>query len=715
MGEAAVRPADPAKSGYIFISWYTDNETFDYEWDFGTTPDVDLTLYAKWARIIVLELAAIELIQDPKLIYTHGELLDLSDLKINLLYDDGSFEAVSFNEFDSKGIITIPENGITLSRSLHNDTRIEIHYNGFSTGTGLLIINKAVISNIEFPKASAITFGQELYDSSLTGGDTSMGSFVWLNEKIQPEVNNPGFEVVFIPYNIDDYDFSGITGWNSETNTLTRDVLITVNPAPIAYSPVTVTGPMKGQMPAAAANGDGHFTTGNVIWSTENPQWTQGSEFLPLTVYTAAVTLTANANYTFNNASAAAINGNAAVITANTGNTITISYTFHATTDKGVSSMTIQNSPVLEYTHGNALNLNALSVQLVYDDNSSETVGYIDFEENNIGTNLSHGMILSRSDYHGHTLNVSIGNITQEAGALVVNQKQINLLSISHTKKYDDTPSIVIDLHSIELEGVLATDVGFVHVGVINAAYTSPNAGTKTIDITSITLEGIAGENYFIVTPVNLFAVTGGITKADGAAVNPSFNVVVTTITRTVKISNVQLSNDQQITEFVVSTSDTPPNDSSWIESVIGGHTFTGLDANTPYYIFVRAKESDNYLAGEARLVRHINFNSGVQFIIEYADIIDSAPNISSVTVSLSGGNVNVTMSGAPAGVTYSNIEWYINGALVSDLSGKSAFLINADFLIANNINSAGEHFIMLKLNVNDVPYSKIITITVTE
>jgi len=543
-----------------------------------------------------------------------------------------------------------------------------------------------------------------------------MGSFVWLNEKIQPEVINSGFEVIFTPYNIDDYDFSGITGWNGETNTITRNVEITVNPAPIAYSPVTVTGPMKGQMPVVAANGDGHFTTGNVTWTTENPAWTQSSEFFPLTVYTAAVTLTANANYTFNNASAASINGNAAVITANTGNTITISYTFHATADKGVSSMTIQNSPVLEYTHGDTLNLNTLSVQFVYDDDTSETVEYEDFEENNIGTNLSHGMILSRSDYHGHTLNVSIGNITQEAGALVVNPKQIYLSSISHTKKYDITTSIVIDPHLIELEGVIPADVGYVHVGDINAAYTSANAGTMTINITSITLEGIAGENYFIVTPVNLFAVIGGITKADGATVtNTNFDVLVSTITRTVEISNVQLSSNQQITEFAINTVNTPPDNFSWIESVAGGYTFAGLDANTPYYIFVRAKESDNYLAGEARLVRHINFNSSVQFIIEYADIIDSAPNISSVTVSLSGGNVNVTMSGAPAGVTYSNIEWYINGVLVSDLSGKSAFLINADFLIANNINALGAHFIMLKLNVNDVPYSKILTITVTE
>ena len=47
-GRTAVKPADPAKSGYLFGGWFKE-ETCENEWDFETdTITEDLTLYAKW-------------------------------------------------------------------------------------------------------------------------------------------------------------------------------------------------------------------------------------------------------------------------------------------------------------------------------------------------------------------------------------------------------------------------------------------------------------------------------------------------------------------------------------------------------------------------------------------------------------------------------------------------------------------------------------------
>jgi len=48
MGEKAARPADPVKENYYFLGWYTDNETFSYEWDFKAVPEKNMILYAKW-------------------------------------------------------------------------------------------------------------------------------------------------------------------------------------------------------------------------------------------------------------------------------------------------------------------------------------------------------------------------------------------------------------------------------------------------------------------------------------------------------------------------------------------------------------------------------------------------------------------------------------------------------------------------------------------
>ena len=47
-GQQIKRPPDPSRSGYMFIAWYSDDETFLQEWDFSAIPNKDVTLYAKW-------------------------------------------------------------------------------------------------------------------------------------------------------------------------------------------------------------------------------------------------------------------------------------------------------------------------------------------------------------------------------------------------------------------------------------------------------------------------------------------------------------------------------------------------------------------------------------------------------------------------------------------------------------------------------------------
>ena len=47
-GETVQRPADPYKSGSIFLGWYVDNETFNDLYDFSFVPRQSMTLHAKW-------------------------------------------------------------------------------------------------------------------------------------------------------------------------------------------------------------------------------------------------------------------------------------------------------------------------------------------------------------------------------------------------------------------------------------------------------------------------------------------------------------------------------------------------------------------------------------------------------------------------------------------------------------------------------------------
>jgi uncharacterized repeat protein (TIGR02543 family) len=50
-GDAVVRPADPTKAGYTFISWYVDDSR-TIPWSFSDALTGDTTLYAKWRAIL---------------------------------------------------------------------------------------------------------------------------------------------------------------------------------------------------------------------------------------------------------------------------------------------------------------------------------------------------------------------------------------------------------------------------------------------------------------------------------------------------------------------------------------------------------------------------------------------------------------------------------------------------------------------------------------
>ena len=57
-GRKVMRPDDPVKPDCIFAGWFSDNGTFDYEWDFDYIPSADLTLHAKWIDFIQFNLQA---------------------------------------------------------------------------------------------------------------------------------------------------------------------------------------------------------------------------------------------------------------------------------------------------------------------------------------------------------------------------------------------------------------------------------------------------------------------------------------------------------------------------------------------------------------------------------------------------------------------------------------------------------------------------------
>jgi len=87
-------------------------------------------------------------------------------------------------------------------------------------------VNKATPTVSAWPTASAITYGQTLASSTLTGGTGSVGgSFAWTTSSTTPLAGTPSESVTFTPTDTTDY------------NTVAGNISVTVN-----KSSVTVNG-----------------------------------------------------------------------------------------------------------------------------------------------------------------------------------------------------------------------------------------------------------------------------------------------------------------------------------------------------------------------------------------------------------------------------------------------------------------------------------------
>ncbi|MFR8089386.1 MAG: Ig-like domain repeat protein, partial [Lachnospirales bacterium] len=96
------------------------------------------------------------------------------------------------------------------------------NYSGTASGT--FVIGKAQSPSITWPTASGLTYGQSLLESTLTGGNTGYGDFVWANPGTVPGGGTAAYAVTFTP--------SGATQNNYEAiQTTEKAVSVTVEKA----------------------------------------------------------------------------------------------------------------------------------------------------------------------------------------------------------------------------------------------------------------------------------------------------------------------------------------------------------------------------------------------------------------------------------------------------------------------------------------------------
>ena len=721
-----------------------------------------LTLSYTFAPTDPRTLTAIAIKTPPvKLVYTHGDTLDLSGLEVMLTFDTNETEDVAPGGFALRNISTIPAHDAVLSRSANNNRPIVVHYGNETASTNNLTVNAKVTTFAVDPiPAQEYTGGGPIAPTVTVRDGTTI---LTLTADYTVSYNNN--------INVGTNATVTITGAGNYEGS-TGGASFTINKASITHVAVQVTAPEKNDTPATAASGTGNFNIGAASWSLGDDL--VDNRFLGGAVYTVSVTLTAHENYVFaSTLTSATINGNGAAVTPHTGSTLTLSYTFAATETRTVIGIIITAQPdKLTYTHGDSLELSGLVVKLTFDTEETGNFALADFASGNISAKPPNGEPLSFLAHNG-PVEVHYGGKTVNTAPLTVSRKALTITEAAHTKPYDGGTSAT-DV-TVTLIGVVEGDD--VSAGTVTAAYISANAGTNTITITDVALTGEAAENYTVTPPSGNITVTGGITKANPnvtwptgftatyasgqtlAAVtipnngtsdtpgtftwttlaNPvgdagdrthnmtftpndtaNYNTPLTeNVTFTVNkadgatvsaptaaengigVNSITLNAiiilNQEVEYAYNTTNETPSTD--WKLE----RTFTGLNAGTGYYFFARSRENGNYDTGAASSGTPITTMQNIDITVTVSELIEKAPTGFDSGIILYR-NGSPQEKGVEITGNYYSISWEIFGPGGSVTGTTSLIPLSVENVI---YNSPGYHTVTVTVTVTegDTPY----------
>jgi alpha-L-arabinofuranosidase len=180
---------------------------------------------------------------------TYGQTLASSTLSGGTASVPGAF---SWTTSTTAPAVGTPSESVTFTPS---DTT---NYNTVA-GSVVVTVNKATPTVSAWPTASAITFGQTLASSTLSGGTSSVpGTFSWTTPTTAPGAGTPSESVTFTPTDATDY------------NTAAGTVAVTVNQAtPTVTTWPTASAIASGQpLSSSTLTGGMASVPGNFSWTT---------------------------------------------------------------------------------------------------------------------------------------------------------------------------------------------------------------------------------------------------------------------------------------------------------------------------------------------------------------------------------------------------------------------------------------------------------------
>jgi hypothetical protein len=165
----------------------------------------------------------------------------------------------------------------------------DANFDGVSSSATAFTITKATPTITVSPTASAITYGQTLADSVLSGGTASVaGGFAFTSSSTGPNAGTASQGVTFTPTDTTNY------------NTATTTVSVTVNPASLASNQITLT-PGAGNAYTASGPAGSTFTIGYSGRTANGIATSYSSATAPTAAGYYTVSATATGNYSGSN------------------------------------------------------------------------------------------------------------------------------------------------------------------------------------------------------------------------------------------------------------------------------------------------------------------------------------------------------------------------------------------------------------------------------
>lgn len=246
------------RAGYTLDGWYNGNA----KWDFATGVTDDLTLTAKWT----LNKPTVTLSADKNNV-TYGQSITLTATATHTASGNITY-TYEWYKGESETPVLTGEGDTYKSLTIENVNDSGSYTVKVTASDGTLTSDQTTSSDVSvsigkanpvttWPAASAITYGQSLSESDLTGGNAVDGAFAWKDGSVNPTSGSHSYTVTFTPDDTANY------------NRVEQNITVQVNRATLTPSvtsvqdkvydgdvdtegTITLTGAVLGENPTAS-------------------------------------------------------------------------------------------------------------------------------------------------------------------------------------------------------------------------------------------------------------------------------------------------------------------------------------------------------------------------------------------------------------------------------------------------------------------------------